>query len=237
MQLVCGGYTFPDNEISLRVHKQRKYSPRGRKMTQEVFWEVIGSRLVDGAAALTASLATLEASINDGNDLVLYDNDGSPTIHTLSSSGSLSGVQVLAPVEYPGGNPGVWGMSTEYVNRRTYRIRFRAEYLDYDDGLVMYSASLTRIGDGGPKNVWSQSLTGIPIPQTVRQYTKCLLIQQGRSVGLLGYPIPDPPLFGNPYINNDRVRLTEETPRQLYANASLMWPVSWTYTFESPGVL
>lgn len=235
MQLVYGSYYFPLHMTALHVYKQNIYSPRGARMEQKVLWDVIGWMKSDTSIAdLTSQLQGLESGTSaDGGNLSLLDNNGAATVHQINSSSTLNGIQVIGPVHYPGGNPGVWGMGTEYVNMRTFRLKFQAEILDSTDNLVFYQASLTRIGTGGNRNVWSDSFTGVPIPQTTRQYTKCVTIQQGRSVGLTSYETVDAPLFGDPYFQNEKALVEYDSPQRVTRNQPLMYPLRWRYVYES----
>ena len=234
MQLRWGGYAFDDNEVWIQAFARRVYSPRGRRIMLHRSCVVGGVKIGTSESDLTAKLQALEAACNiDGNDLIFYDNSGNPTVHVLTTSGSLNGVQVKQPVHYPG-PPVFWGMGTEYVYKRTYRVTFEADYLSFDDNLVSSYETITKIGTGGQSTVYQESFYGVPQLQIPKLYTKCRLIQQGRAVGLTSYPTPSTPLYGDPFIQNDRTQLILEKP--LYQNIYTMthYPVRWAYFYESP---
>lgn len=237
MQLRYGGYPFDDNEVSIQIFRRRIYSQRGRQVFTRHTFIITGVKQADTAAELTSKLAALElACLQDGADLRFYDNDGAPTAHGLISSGTINGVQTVGPVQYPGANPGVWGMQTEYVNKRTYRVIFQADYVGADD-LVEYQESITKIGTGGPQIIWQESLSGAPQFQQVKAQTKCLLIQQGYAIGLLSRPEPSTPLFPLPFFKSERAMTRIEAPRYQGINISTHWPIHWRYEFESASPL
>lgn len=230
-----GSYSFDDNEVGLQIHKRGVYSPRGRKMWDHVTWVINGVVIGTDAADVTTQLQALEAACsNDGLDLVFLDNDGNPTAHSLASSSAINGIQVKGPVQYPGGNRGVWGMQTEYVNLRSYRVIFEADVMDSDDDLIMWSESLTRIGGGGPLNIWQESFLGLPQWQQPKLYTKCRLIQQGNALGMSTWPAFSTPLYGNPYARNDLAMQEQGSPKNMGINFETHWPVRWRYVFEGP---
>lgn len=237
MQLRYGGYAFSDNEVSIQISRRRVYSQRGRQLFTRHTWTITGWKTGTDAADLTSKLTAMEiACLADGFDLLFYDNNGAPTSHGIFSGDTINGVQSVGPVHYPGANPGIWGMGTEYVNKRTYRVVFQGDYPGADD-LVSWDESITKTGTGGPKFIWQESLTSSPQLQTTKQFTKCQLIQQGHAVGFLSRPAPASPLYGDPFFQHDKAMTRIETPRYQGLNLSTHWPIHWRYVFESASPL
>lgn len=235
MILKWGGYAFDDDEVWFSITRRAMYSPRGRRMWTRHTWVVTGVKIADDVPSLTAALTALEvACLTDGQDLLFYDNTGAPTSHGMFSSGTLNGVQVVAPVHYPGGNQGIWGTGTEYTNKRTYQVTFQADVFNPTDDLVFAAETITKIGNGGPLTIWQESLTGLPQLQQVKTFTKCRMIQQGNAIGLTTYPTAPGPLYGYPYMRNDLSMYEEGRPRKQNINVDLMFPIRWRYVFEGP---
>lgn len=229
-----GGYSFTDNEVGLQIHRRGIYSQRGRKMWDRVTWIINGVKIADDAAALTTELQLLEAACaTDGGDLLFLDNNGAPTAHSTASSACVNGIQVKGPVQYPGGTR-FWGMGTEYVNLRSYRVTFEGDVMDADDDLLYHSETYTKIGSGGPYNIWQESFLGAPQWQQPKLFTKCRLIQQGNALGLSGTPAYAAPLYGNPYIRNDLSMIEPGEAKNQGINYQTHWPIRWRYVFEGP---
>jgi hypothetical protein len=238
MILRWGSYSFPDNETWFHITKRAIYSPRGRRMYTRHTWMVTGVKLDETAAGITSQLLALESAAHqDGQDLIFFDNSGAQTAHKLLSNSTINGVQVVGPVNYLEGNPGIWGSGTEYAYKRTYRIVFQGDVLDSTDDLVRYYETIAKTGTGGPLNIWQESMTGVPQSQRPKAFTKCQLIQQGMAIGLTTPQPPSTPLYGNPFIRNDLARTQVGTPLQPGINVDLMWPIHWTYVFESASPL
>lgn len=237
MQLMYGGYTFDDAEVALQIFRQTMYGPRGTRTSIRHTWNITGWKVAASNAELTSALAAMEAACSvDDQSLGFFDN-GVPTVHSLLNTGTLNGVQVIGPVDYPNGAASFAGSGSEYQFKRTYRIRFQADYLASQSNLVEYFANIVKIGTGGPKIVWQESLTGVPQPQQTKAFTKCLLIQSGRSVGYTSPEPPDTPLYGYPFFQNDRAMTDFGSPQRVSKNISTHYPTRWRYVFESASPL
>lgn len=237
MRLRWNGYLFDDNEVTFTITRRANYSPRGRRVSTHHVWWVEGVKMAADAANLTAALLALEAAMMDGGDLEFFDNNGTLTAHSMTSAGTINGIQVMGPVQYPGGNGRFWGSGTEYVNKRTYRVGFQADVLTSEDDLFSFRETLTGIGNGGPLNIWQESLLGSPQLQTPKAFTKTRLIQQGESVGVTSYQPYGAPVYGAPYYRNDLGRTSHDSPRKQNRNVDLLWPRRWLYVFEGPTAL
>ena len=223
MILRYGSYSHADAEVSVSISKQPTYSGVGIRKGYIERWQIRGIlHAADGDALRTAILALEQGYGADGYDLVLYASDGSTVRHAMLNSGSPTGTKVV-DLAYPEGE------GAEYTTYRTYNITVEAEYLSVL-GLDSYSETYDFSG-GGEAWVMIETITGPPIRQTVRQQTPYRCTQSGNAVGTGARPTVPSPVFPALEHQNER-RITYQTP-QFLRNGSVMYPVSWSYSFES----
>lgn len=234
MYLSYNGYNHAENEVGLHIVKQAVYGPSGRRQFERQSWTITGVVISNVSESdLSSKMAALEAAYStNGGNLVLYGNSGTATNHQLLSAGTTNGTQVKS-LQWLPGNPGIWGMGTEYVNKRSYRITVEAERPWYDDNLVYYQSTLSATGTCGPKRVWVRSLTGLPQQQTTQLYTTQMVVQSGMNIGLVNSIPQDDPLFPL-YEHVDRRRIAPGSAQRLGINISTHYPTRWMYFFESP---
>lgn len=233
MRLNYNGYNHADNEVGLHIVKQALYGPSGNRERERQIWTITGVLQGTSESDLTSKIDALETAYStNGGDIVLYGNAGPATDHQMSSSGTINGVQVQS-IQWLPGNPGIWGMGTEYVNVRSYRIILSADRPWYDTNLVYYQSTITATGTCGPKTFWVRSLTGVPQAQTVQAYTTQIVVQSGMNIGLMSHIAADGPLYPL-YEQFDKRRLVTSTAQRLGTNTSTHYPTRWMYFFESP---
>jgi hypothetical protein len=226
MILKYGGYAHDNHECAITaIHKQALFSETGARIGYRERWRIRGVKHAPSQAELTDALTRLEAAYAvDGNDLVLYLDDGATeTRHALRQGQSRSGVRVTE-FTYPEGE------GAEYSTFRTYQIGVEAEFLSAANEILSWVETLTTSGGA---EVWTYlpTLTGPPQRQILHQQTSWLATQSGQAVGLNGWPTPADPLW--PHLEHaDRRRIEHGTPRFL-PNGDARFPVSWSYQFES----
>jgi len=226
MILRYGSFAHDQNECAVVISKRAVFSPRGERMSTRETWHVTGIRHAASQSALTSALAELRNAYSvNGRDVGLYLDDGvTPTDHVLISAAAIGGVRVVA-LDFPRGE------GAEYSTFRTYRLILEAEFADGSSNLLEYYESLSFEGTGGPRRVFLEVLEGLPQEQIGTQATLSRATQQGRAVGLAGYPIPPPPVW--PAAERpDRRRFTLRTPERS-GGQFLRYQVEWSYTFES----
>lgn len=227
MILRYGSYSHADGEISLSISQTPTYTSTGLRKGYVSRWSIRGILHGADAAAVASAIASLEAAYgSDGYDLVLYASDGSTVRHAMRNNASPSGVRITA-LNYPEGD------GAEYTTYRTYTIEAEAEYLGFL-GLDSYSETYDFSG-GGESWVLIETITGPPIRQTVRQQTPYRCQQSGTAVGIGSRPTVPPPVF--PAAEHvDQRRISYQTPQYL-RNGNTMYPVTWSYSFESASPL
>lgn len=238
MKLKYGGYEHEDNEVSFSVTVKQSTDDFGRTRVATIRYVVTGVVVDTTVSRLTAKLDVLENAYSvPGNDLIFYDNDGNETAHALRNAYCLGGTRVVG-FEYLDGYPGIWGSSTEYVNKRTYRVAVEGDQV-IRGGLLSFEESYVYFGDGGPEHKWVESLLGDPQRQTLKQRTTGIGIQTGTAVGENGYPpIPDmlyPDLLMR--IKGQSPMIKPISPSAFWTGETHKYAISWRFIFEGPSAL
>lgn len=242
MRLKYGPYSHDDNEVWFSVTKRAIFGPRNRREREVQDWVIYGVLQANEALEtvalmeqdLTNKIAALETAYStNGLDLIFSGNSSGNTRHFITSSNTLNGVQVQG-IDWLPGNPGIWGSGTEYTNKRTYRIRLRAETLWSDDELYFYRSTYSYTGNTGNKKIWVPSLTGFPQQQIVQAATTQKIVQTGMNIGMTNWLPTDGPLLGPEYEHLDRRQYSRDFPLDQNINLPLKYPTKWTYYFETP---
>lgn len=224
MILQYGGYTHADAECIVDMDIQATYNELGNVCGYAEQWSI--TAIVQAATAdlvTTAYEAMRTAYSTNGLDMVLYDSDGSTVRHAMRNNGSRKGLQITQ-FGYPKGE------GAEGSTFRTVSITARTEY-ERDLGLYSRSERYEFSG-GGPQFVVHATLIGPPIKQQIRQQTPYRCIQSGSAIGLGAYPSFPPPAF--PDDEHTEMRQTaKESPREIGPRGNRMYPISWSYFFES----
>lgn len=229
MILKYGSYTHGDGEVTISVSKEKTTAESGEQTGYKEAWTIRGVLHASSVPALTGALSALEQAYSvNGNDLVLYESNGTtPTVHSLHNGNTSSGVRIVK-ISYPVGD------NTEYVTSRTYEIDVEAQVIQQNVEFDEWNETITVKG-GGPKFVYLQTLTGPPQKQIVAQSTPYFATQSGSAVGLLGYPRFPQPLF--PQHEHLDQRVQARVSPQVQPNTPTKFQIDWTYEYESASPL
>lgn len=234
MKLVYNGYQFDNNEIQITLRKREVLGRTQRRSHLAVEAIVKGVKIAATPEELTAKLGVMEASLVSSNgNLIFYDNDDQPTIHSITANQTLNGIRV-SEIQYMDGYPGVWGARTEYVNRRTYRVIFSADVSDPESNLIAYSETISLRSSGGHDFTIQQGISGVPTQVITADWTPLVLQQRGMAIGYSSYPFIPPPLYPLLYLKKEPFEQSSETPLSYGRNGFTHYPVAWLYTFEAP---
>jgi hypothetical protein len=77
-------------------------------------------------------------------ETVLYNDDGSPTAHSILAADTAGGIRVPKPVSYSVGD------NTEYVLLRNYQITIEADVLTLDSEIKNFVESVSFTGGARP---------------------------------------------------------------------------------------
>jgi hypothetical protein len=238
MQLKYGGYSHENDGVSFTVQGRRVFDKYNKERRLKVRYVITGVITGTTASDITTKCTALEDAYRlQSQDLVFYDNDSNPTVHSLRTGDCLGGTRTHGP-DWLDGMPGVWGSATEYVDKRTYRVVVEGD-IAYRGGLISWSESWVQIGTAGPETRWVESLVDDPVRQVLKQKTTTLGIQSGAAVGDDTYPPIPPAMFPDLLMNikGQSPKTTLWTP-EFYRDGQMSnYKASWMYVHESPVVL
>ncbi len=151
--------------------------------------------------------------------------DGTTTLFSLPSAGSLTGVKVVKPPSFPS-NTGA--ALTTFAD---YEIVLTADYpAGAGQGALRSFSETLAFSGGGPRATVVECANAPPQPQILNLYTAYRATQVGQAVGVFAYPPVPAPLFpgalevaGSPTYGSPKYRNGAYTD----------WPVSWSYSFVS----
>ncbi len=233
MRFKYRGIWHDHNEVALVSITQREVKGQTNQRIYKVIdWIIQGVKIASTQPELTTKLQALESQYGTNfGDAILYLNDGSTvTAHILANADTLNGVRVIGGVNYLAGWPGVWGVRTEYVFRRSYQVHLRCEVLVSEYSLAAFHQTVRQIGLGGQDFEVQETLLTPPIVQTTNLYTSFAAEQFGTAIGVTGYPAFPAPYW--PFSLKPKQSTAEMVTPQLYgANQNLMYPIAWRYRY------
>lgn len=227
-------FVFNEGEATLaNVALYRNRNSRGFTKTQTVRFDVEGEVCgpsITAPSDITTRLNQIITAINeDGGDIGLYHDDSSPTAHYLESNNpfNLTGNQLIYQ-RFP------HAKNAEYVDGRLFGFGIGAEILAADTSLLDYQDAIIGVGNGGPVTQWKMDeLFGWQLhtyaPTSIVRY-----IHTGYAVTLGAIFSPPGPLFGAPFVDNERERITFTTAERL--PFGLMGRrTQWRFEYVVPG--
>lgn len=225
MYFKYGDYQHADNEVELSAFSTRTI--RNARGAIERFVRTLTIRGVlkaDTQADIKTAVGNLEAAyVSGAGDAALYHDDDTISHHALDASETMAGV-IVNDIRWLPGNG-------EYATGRSYEISLEAHYRAVlaTGTIIQHAETITFRGSGGPRKVMVDTMTGVPIEQTVNSFTPVRATQTGSSVGWRGYPTIPAALYPS--------NVTHDTGYQYGAPTAvegqyLYYPVSWTYNMQ-----
>lgn len=117
MYFQYGSYRHEAGEVRVeKPNPQNTYSSDGILTGVKVQLVLSGRKHGANPSALTAALAAMEAAYAvDGQDAVLYEDDGTPTALRIENASTINGVQVSQPPAYAGDTRGQYATYVDYT--------------------------------------------------------------------------------------------------------------------------
>ncbi len=226
MILKYGSYAHQLAECSIAISKSKTYDANGAMSGLDETWTIDGRLEGVDRADLTTKITALEAAYSiDGQNLILFDSDGTTeSAHKLISSQTIFGVQITE-LGYPDGK------NAEYSTFRNYRIVAKAAFwlvIDGDgSGTTSWQQSIDYTGTGGPKFVVRPIINGNPIKQQIYPTTPVMAVQSGSAVGRLTFPTPPVPIYGaDEQVDQRKIRRSTDLK-----GGKPTYTTTWTYQF------
>jgi hypothetical protein len=206
----------------------------GNVVTTTRTWQVEGEVVASTQAEITTLLRQLETAYNrDGGDAILFLPDGvTRSAHYLLSRDTIGGVR-SSWVAYPNGD------GAEYVNGRRWVLNLTAEFPGpgmTDNQVQTYNATVSIIGNGGPRIVVTETRNTAPVVETVSRRTPIRASQQGQATAYGSWPNPDPPIWPQWLVNPEQA-IERLSPQQSGAGINSIlttFTTTWNYQFVSP---
>ena len=168
-----------------------------------------------GAAGSTASLAAanLPGAAGSTASPAAANTGGGGSIGARTGAGAGAGAAAM-PTQPPGTSSGSLPAGVDPSTAAA---------------MTSFTETLTFEG-GGPKFIWLPAINGAPQKQQVYGQTTYRATQQGKAVGLMGFPPPPPPVFGADKLIS-APKFTEVSPTRTGLGFQ-GYTVTWLYTFE-----
>lgn len=228
-----GTYVHEAAHVHYAISSRREYGQTGKSMVKVEDWIITGNVRATNAAALkTAEEDVYDAYQLSGLDLTIFYNDGTTeSSNKIVSADTLNGVRPVS-FRWTGGGP--QGSMMQQVNRRTFQVHVRAEFLDDEDAYAIshWHQSFSILSTGGSDFVIQRALTGVTVKQTVATYTPYRAVQKGIAMGRITWPSFPTALFVSS-LKPEPFRQEYLTPKIYGANQNMQFPIIWEYHFES----
>ena len=232
MFLKYGTFTHPLGEAAVTITRRPVETDARTRYAVLERWDIQGmiSNPSGSPAAMTVLLSALESAYSvDGRDIALFLPDNStPSQHGISSSTTIGGTYIVAPVAYPQGG------GVEYVTVRHFTVSIEAlRPTATPTGLLSFSESITQTG-GGPRFGHLEPLAGPPVKQLLKQRTIYRATQSGQALGLYSYPHVPAAIW--PAHLLELPDISFGSPRRTGYGGAVNFtefPVQWDYKFES----
>jgi len=220
-----GSFSLLGYEASLSVRVEAVRSSLGFNTTRMVRFDIDGELVNTDQYAVTTRLSAIQSAFNiDYQDIGLYHDNNSPTVHVLANGGdNLTGNKVLY-AEYPQTKDG------EYVTGRKFKIGIGAEIYASETNILEYKDTITYKGNGGPVWKWIDNPWWGYYPVMVAPRSLQTITHEGYVVGMLGYELPPTPFFSPPFEDNVK-RVVQFIGPDRYPRANIGYRTNWVYTY------
>lgn len=229
MQLKWGSYAFDAGSVEVISSQETMLNdakiPYSFKRTMEVRGYLNG----DGQTALSTATSALQTALaRPFQDLILYQDDNSPSATLLRNRDALGGVVITRGPTFAETQQG-----SEYTTVRRFSFTAEAEYQIEGTGgiLISFTERMTYSG-GGPLYVMRRALNGPPQRQKVYEHTEYVVVQTGEAVGYRGYPALPPSRWPS-WLKESPV-VARTTPMRVGQAGYKNYKIMWEYRHESP---
>ena len=221
-----GNYIHAANEVEHAFRQVALLDQRGNRRGFRTRLELKGILQGTSQADLDAKAILLQnAYAQNGNDAILFQDDGTTQTHVRIISGeTLTGVRVVQPPSFQGKS------GAEFATIREYTIVLEADFFG-DSDILSFEETVTIQGTGGPRFAYLETLKTRPVRQVVNDFTLVRMTQSGSAVGYLKYPFAPAPLWPSLEDLGQRTFIRRAPKQQ--GRKFTDYAVSWTYKFTS----
>lgn len=235
MILQLGSYSFPRDTVQFVIEKRAVLGKTGRRTSHRIVWHVWGYLTAADASAITSAIAAFEAAARtDNQTIAFYDNDSNLTAHYINTGETLNGVRITGGPDYTPGLAGQWGPTTEYFNRRSFKLRIEAEIPAVEGfGVVYYREVARLLAPGFADFVVQEALSGLPQRQETAQFTKQIAQQEGMAIGFESPILPPATIWPSVHMKPRPFKSEVGTPIEWGINKNTHYQTSWLFHFEA----
>lgn len=187
----------------------------------------ITSTAVPSVVNLTAEMQALQDALQIPNQSGGIAHGGGQTVHWVSNSGALGGVQVSAFqwLDTP----------THLAVQAKFSVTLSAEYANglEPQNIVMLKESVEIIGEGGADTPLAPQVGALSIRQTIQDYTDVTVTQAGTITGRAGYPNLPTPLIATAGARQVKLTRDFKEPEQVRFGIRV-FNRQYAYTFTLP---
>jgi hypothetical protein len=234
------GYTHLPGEVKAAFHIEMLKNEAEYPIAQLIRIELEGRLLASSAPTgsepqvyFTSQINALRQAYVSGGNFLMTLNAGSTSPLSVFDGKTLGGVRVVRGPEFPDLG------KAQYAAILDYAITLEAEVpvTGAASFLWSFTESLEFEGDGGSATDVLVPQTGLPVPQTLKQFTPMRAVQRGEVVGYLYKPTVPSPLWPRPIYQGQYTKLGKVTPHAIGRGkdrAYKLYSRSWEYHFVSP---
>lgn len=209
------------------------FSDRGYLMWYRLQARFGGTVSITGAQTVndleTAMTALQTGFLLQNQDFGLYHESNAASLHVILTSNTMDGTQMQFGW-LKGSGRVVRGNSNEYINLRSYHGMVTCLINAAEEAVPVWKETIRQVGSGDGQIVVQESLTGVPVVQTIQADTMVVIIQEGHAIGWNDYPSFPSALF--PLYFNSKGAIYEKGAPIYGRNATRMYPIRWRYVQE-----
>lgn len=233
-----GSYEHEPNELGIAsIRRTEVRGQTGARSHFKLQFVIRGVKQSSTHSGLQTKLAALEEAYSDNEqDWTFSISDGSTTVatvHEILNSDTMNGVRIVGGVNYIDGMPGVWGMRTELVFRRTYQITIEGDIYDPESSIILFQQTLRQFGFGTRDFVVQEYLEAFPLEQTIKLFTKTRAQQMGIAIGTDTHPIFPAPIWPGSLCAYPEPLQEMQSPRLFGSVRNMHFPIVWNYHYEA----
>lgn len=234
MIIQYGGYTSDPKVAWFETSQNAIYAQTGIRIIRRTYYKLHFVLKSTGPTALnTAVQQVIDGFSQDGQDLRILQDDGTPTVHKLLNAETTNGVRVIGGPYFPGYFKNLWGQGPEMYNLRYIVIRLQADVLDPEGNIVFYHQALSQVGFGGRWFDFQRSFTGFPERQDTSLFSPFMAIQAGSAIGLYDNPEPIQPFWPASIYERIPPRVTKHSPDNIGQVKHTNFRTTWIYTYKA----
>jgi hypothetical protein len=228
MYATYGSYTHADNELRVQTQRRYNYSTQGPWKSYTETLRLRGQLQGDSTGAVDVLMKALQDGYKIQGKTFSFLMPGLSTSIYLDNSKAIGGVRVVDGPNFED------DLKAEFTTYRNYNLTIEADFINTDLQFLAWEESIDFEG-GGPRDLFLQTLKGLPQKQRVADNVTYKAVQRGSAVGYRAYPNPATPLWPLDE-HRDQRRSAKKPPKRAGPVGDPYYTeygIEWEYKFES----